>query len=244
MARLVEIEITTGVSLERLAPHREEEVKMMRRWQAASRGGYPEIVMPLSDIIIGDIPYFNSSIQNQRIIIDINHVLISGLTQIQTHKINGDSKVLVVRLDLETLLLRLRKLQSIDLALDDDEKVAIGQHLEKMLGDRQGQRNDLGPQPVKNKAINSSQVSLLRSTCYEVNGRTDEYIAELVGFGSKDSYVRAKRVCLKGISELIAAMKVKKISIANAAKLAKLPTDQQCEQLQKLGHLAQDNANE
>ncbi len=61
--------------------------------------------------------------------------MISDLTQIQTHKINGDSRVLIVKLDLEALLLRLRKLQSIDLDLDD-EKVAVSQRLEQLLEGR------------------------------------------------------------------------------------------------------------
>jgi hypothetical protein len=46
-------------------------------------------------------------------------------------------------LDLEALLLRLRKLQSINLTLDD-EKAAIGQRLEQLLEGQQWLSNDRG----------------------------------------------------------------------------------------------------
>lgn len=97
------------------------------------------------------------------------------------------------------------------LTLSDRAELAI--FYEKKLGNRQGQRNDL-----KNEAF---------------QGRTDEKIAKLSGFPSKNICRYAKKVVLHGIPELIKAMNQKDISAYSAYQVSHLPQDIQRELVQK-----------
>ena len=80
-----------------------------------------------------------------------------------------------------------------------------------MLGNRQGQRNN----------------HPLRQNFVEVSGRTDDFIANLLGFGNRQSYQHAKKVFQFGSPELIHAIDQGHIAISVAAILVQLPYDQQ-----------------
>lgn len=72
------------------------------------------------------------------------------------------------------------------------------------------------------------------------NNLSDEEIeaevANLVGFNSIEEYRQAKEVVANGIPELIAAMDVKRISIAIAAQISRLPVEMQYEMLAQLSN--------
>ena len=82
------------------------------------------------------------------------------------------------------------------------ERVAIGKTLEAEIGGRQGTRTDLE----------------LRRNCGEVAGRTVDVAAQKAGFGSAETYERAKSVIDRGSPELVQAMDSGDVSIHAATK--------------------------
>jgi DNA-binding transcriptional regulator YdaS (Cro superfamily) len=66
----------------------------------------------------------------------------------------------------------------------------------------------------------------------ELKGRTDDIAAKKYGFVSKDRYRQAKQVVEYGTLELINAMDSKRVAISTAAKLIRLPEDEQYRVLQ------------
>lgn len=93
------------------------------------------------------------------------------------------------------------------------ERVAIGKTLEVEIGDRQGTRTDLE----------------LRRNCGEVPGRTVDIAAQRAGFGSTETYERAKTVVDHGAPELVAAMDSGDVSIHAASVIATQPPERQAE---------------
>jgi ParB-like chromosome segregation protein Spo0J len=85
------------------------------------------------------------------------------------------------------------------------ERAAIGRAIEEELGNRQGQRTDLGPIAPKSK------------------GRTADIAATRAGFADRKSYERAQTVVERGAPELIVAMDKGEIKIDAAAKIATQP---------------------
>ena len=83
------------------------------------------------------------------------------------------------------------------------ERVAIGRTLKTQLGKRQGRRNDL-----------PANAGMLQ-------GETDDHVADIVGFGSAETYARAEKVVDRGAPELVAAMDTGAISISAAARRPK-----------------------
>ncbi|WP_084398268.1 ParB N-terminal domain-containing protein [Henriciella aquimarina] len=96
------------------------------------------------------------------------------------------------------------------------ERVAIGEAVERMLGERQGQRTDQ-----------------LRVNCAEVpQGRNRDLAAKGSGFGSGTTYERAKSVIESAVPELIGKMDDEEISISAAATIAAQPKEVQAEVIQ------------
>jgi ParB-like chromosome segregation protein Spo0J len=96
------------------------------------------------------------------------------------------------------------------------ERVAIGKTLEAGIGGRQGSRTDLE----------------LGRNCGEVPGRTVDVAAQKAGFGSAETYERAKSVVDRGAPELVQAMDAGGISIHAASVIATQPADRQAEIVQ------------
>jgi len=96
------------------------------------------------------------------------------------------------------------------------ERAAIGRAIEKEIGNRQGQRTDLGGG------------SELGQNFAEVSGRkSSEIAAEKAGFGNPETYRQAKTVADRGEPELQDAVDRGDLSISAAAKLAKEPPEDQ-----------------
>jgi N6-adenosine-specific RNA methylase IME4 len=86
------------------------------------------------------------------------------------------------------------------------ERVAIGRSMAARLGDRQGQRTDLGLQE------NFPEV--------EPGVQTRDIAAKYAGFGNGKTYQEAEKVCDQGVPELVALMDGEAISVSAAAHLA------------------------
>ena len=222
----------TNISLERLSPFTELANKIIRKWRAASGPFLTE--RAVNNITCAKDYKEVCSIQAQSVMMGLDNVLISGFNKIEAYKAAGRDKIPAIVLDLEALLSKLRTLESLHNSAVISEKVAVGIRLEQLIGDRQGKRSNLIHEKPQD---DNPDYALLRRNCDEVieAWRTDQNVAAMVNFSSKDTYRRAKRVCLQGISALINAMDCKKISIAHAAKIAKLSKAQQQARLQKLG---------
>jgi hypothetical protein len=61
----------------------------------------------------------------------------------------------------------------------------------------------------------------------EVKGRKDQKIAKILGFNSIGTYHSVKQVCSYGTPELMRTLDNHQLSIAEASKFAKLPSEQQ-----------------
>ena len=91
------------------------------------------------------------------------------------------------------------------------ERVEIGRAVERVLGERQGQRSDQ-----------------LRDNCPTVDaGRSRDIAARKAGFGSGKTYERAKAVVDRGIPQAREAMDSGKLSIAAAETIAKQKPEEQ-----------------
>lgn len=204
----------TQVSIERLSPFTESANKVIRRLR--SRETLPPINVELSEIYVGEQPYLKSQDPNRPIIVGTDGVLISGLMQIEMYKAARAKKVRVMRLDLEVLLIEKRSIQEMKVDLLISERIAIGMRLEQLLGNNQGQRNDL---KHPRKSINENGIQPCRK-CDEVNRERGGNIAYIVGLPSRDAYYRARSVYESGNLELINLLDQNRISISMAAKKA------------------------
>jgi len=149
-----------------------------------------------------------------------------GITEDYT-LVFGERRLLAVRdiLQQETISARVVRVNSIlegeyaenEIRKDftPSERVAIAKAIEEAIGKRQGQRTDRG----------------LPRNCAEVAPGTEtrELAAQKAGFGSKDSYERARRVVERGEPELVAAMDRGEVSISAAAVIAEQPKEKQRE---------------
>jgi DNA-binding transcriptional regulator YdaS (Cro superfamily) len=216
------VEQKTRISIDRLSPNNPIN-KYLNERGSANKLILSEML--IDQILITDLPYLTFHKPDHHIIISTNGMLISGSVELQAYKATKINKIKVIILDLEGLLLGVNSIKDILSKFTTTELIAIGCSLEKLLENRQGQRNDLSLKQSKTQ-INSNNLGSLSTIWYEVTGRTDNKIAKILGL-SKGSYLRAKQVYLNGSEELINALDDKQISIARAATIAKLPKDQQ-----------------
>ena len=210
------IEKITGITVENLLPEEQEANEYFRK------GAADKLVLRyilINNILINDLTHPNYKKSNNQIIIGTDCVLISGLTELNKYKAAKLNQVPALIIDLEGLFLGKILLKDISNNLLISERIAIGLRLEQLVGNRQGQRNDL---VFKNKANNSLQLS---GICCEVNGRSDDKIANIIDFSTR-SYNRAKKVYLHSLPEVIAELDQKNISIFGAFYNSKLAKNQ------------------
>lgn len=216
------IEKVTGVSVERILPDEKEVNEYYRKGGAINTLILRDIL--INKIIITDLPCLSYPRSDRHIIIDVNGVLISGLVELKAYKKVKTDQIQVVILDLESLILGIYQIKDLSNKFLISERVAIGLRLEKLLGNRQGQRNDL---ELKLSNIKTNEkLFKFAGLGYKIRGRTEEKIAAVIGF-SKDSYRRAKQIYLHGSEELIQALDRNHISIKKAAIISKVFKDQQ-----------------
>jgi hypothetical protein len=131
---------------------------------------------------------------------------ILGRTEIEARVVNVSSIVAGERAENE-----IRK------AFTVSERVAIGQTIEKGLGNRRGQRTD------KRLPGNFPEV--------EHGRETRQIAARRAGFGNETTYRHAKQVVACGVPELVQAVDNGEIAVSAAARIAAKPAEEQCEVL-------------
>ncbi len=138
------------------------------------------------------------------------------MEHIEARVIDVDSHLDVLRIE--------RDENEIRKAFTVSERVAIGKAIEEALGNRRGQRTDLGV------CAENAQGGLRQNFAEVANGkRTDQIAAEKAGFGNKETYRQAKTVTEQGAQELVEAMDTGRASVSAAAEIASLPKEEQAE---------------
>ncbi len=246
---LIKTEMLFSISIERLSPFTEEENKIFREWQRyAYQLHYREL--SLNDIVIENIRYLPLLKENDRILVDNNGVLISGLEQLEAHKKNNKNKVKVFVVDIEALILELRSIKEMG-EFSKSECMCIGYRVKQLIGSRKGQhvqsvnvksekeeaninnkakdrtiRYELKSTKRTNKHLNETKDRTVR---YEVKwaGLTNEHLAKILGFSGKNTYYRTDKVCQQGTPALINALNEGLFSIDRAFEISKSSQDEQ-----------------
>jgi N6-adenosine-specific RNA methylase IME4 len=164
---------------------------------------------------LGDIDGLATSFRDigllQPIVITPDHELIAGRRRIEAAKSLGWKSIPVHVVDIESVMRGEYDENILRKDFTVSERVAIGGKVEKLLGNRQGQRTN---RLVQNFA--------------QVKGKkTRELAAKKAGFGNAETYRQAKLIVTGGASELIAAVDANEISVYAGATLAHLPKHEQ-----------------
>ncbi|MES2141699.1 MAG: hypothetical protein V4471_02255 [Pseudomonadota bacterium] len=141
--------------------------------------------------------------QLRPIILDEAQQLIANANTYLLYKLQGKKTVPAWQVSLPDLLARKYLPSLLVQTFLLFERTAIGIAAKKLLGNRQGPRN----------------YKRFRRNFDEIEGRTDELIAFLLGFGSKDSYRQTEKIYLLGCDELIRFVKEGTLKISTAAQL-------------------------
>jgi len=227
--KLMLTEMLVGVSLERTNVFFPEDNKTMREFQQVKNQlHYRE--MSLDEIVIENIPYLPGFEENDRILVDNEGFLISGLWQIEMHKKNHQNKVKVFVLDMKALILELRSLNEMG-DFSKSERIAIGYRLKQLIGSRKGQHPQLLNLKSEKDKINVNHKAEGETVRYQVEwvGKTNQHLAKILGFSGKNTYYRTEKICQQGIRALIDALNEGLFSIDKAFEISKLPEDKQNE---------------
>ena len=168
----------------------------------------------------GDIGALASSIEQvgllQPIGVTPDYRLIWGHRRLEAFRALGYETIPARVVSIDSIVLGEYAENEVRKDFTPSEKVAIGVAVEKIIGNRSGQRTDLGDhQPVQNFA----QVNC--------GDKTRDIVANKAGFGNHTTYQQAKSVVEKGAPELVQAMDEKRVSISSAAEVATLPEEEQ-----------------
>jgi ParB family chromosome partitioning protein len=185
------------------------------------------ITIPIADITIGpdrarrdlgDLPTLAASIDQigllQPPVINTANKLICGLRRIRAVESLGWTQIEARVVDLAEVVLGEFAENEFRKDFTRSERVSIAKAMEEAIGNRAGR---------------PSGDDEIRRNCDEFSEgeRTKDFVAKRTGFGSKDSLARAESVVENGIPELVEAMDKEEVSIAAAAEIAALPTEEQ-----------------
>jgi len=211
----IKIAKKTGVNLDTLSFDTLEENEAHKRYNKR------EIIeVPIKEITILSDPIRDCMTEDRPIIMGTDCVLITDAEKFHAYKEAQIKKIPVIVFDLESLFLATEPIFDIDTYFLFHERVAICLRLEQLLGNRQGQRNDL-ISFQKPDEENDKNSTALRPILDEVKGRKDKKIAKLMKFHSKSTYHNAKQVFLQGALSLINQLDQKIISIHKAFRIFK-----------------------
>jgi DNA-binding transcriptional regulator YdaS (Cro superfamily)/transposase len=113
------------------------------------------------------------------------------------------------------------------------ERVSVGIALEKFLGKRQGQRNDLKNksmqmiESMKKEAVSCKLVQHAAQVYLKKGSNLRQLVASRLGFGSHFTYLSAKKIKLYGSELLMRYVDGKSLAISTAARLSKLSLTEQ-----------------
>jgi len=141
--------------------------------------------------------------EDRRVIVGTDRVLVSGLARLEAYKTSGIEFIPVEVIDLAALYSKKQTIDRLGVRFLKSELGAIGLRLEQLMD--------------------------LDSWCpgITVAGRKETYVAEILGFNSRDTYHRLKQVCLSGISELILLVDKGRMPIKVAAEISQSSPAQQ-----------------
>jgi len=147
-----------------------------------------------------------------------NHRLIWGERRLRAFK-KLKRKIIPARVvDLDDLLLGETIENAARKELTVSERVSLGKEIERRFGERRG--GDRWQSKRQNFDVCS-------------NGRSDDHIARLVGFGNRQTYRDAKLVLVNGAEELIVKLDAGDIAVSAAATLARKASPNQQKQVLK-----------
>lgn len=156
------------------------------------------------------------------ILVDAKGVLIYGLSTLRWYQDQGKEQIPVIVVDLNPIKPETPFLENFDCTFSISQRSAMSAAFKKTAPKRQGLRFDL----LEKKASepkNIEKVSELRSPGYEVKGRTDEWMAKIFGFTSKELLVRAQNLYQHAPEWLILAVDREKVPITKAFRMLKKP---------------------
>jgi hypothetical protein len=165
--------------------------------------------------------------------------LISGFKKVAALKAENKNKAWAITLDLESILFGMSSAAKLHASLSLSEIIALGNRLERFVRNLD-EFTVLSTETDRKDSKKDEYKAFMRSKWNEVSGRTDTRIAKTLGF-SHGTYVRAKSVCQQAIPELKTAFSAKKISIAEAAEIARLSKAEQLKWCKS--HFCQDSQN-
>jgi len=118
----------------------------------------------------------------------------------------------------------------------ESERVAIADAVKAALGNRQGQRTDIGPprncaEVEQGTAVGGLAETQLGENIPEVQAgaRTAEIAARKAGFGNRKTYEQARKVVEKAVGEVLTQMDAGDLSISAAAVIAEQSPERQIE---------------
>lgn len=182
--------------------------KMVDKMLAMLNKNSPLLKLPIESILTENPECLGVIKEERPVIIGADSVVIAGSERVEVYKASRIEYILVACIDLESLYLGTQTIENIGGRFLDIELGAMGLRIEHLI--RMGE------------------------WCqgFRVKGRIEDYIAKILGFGSRKTYRRIKKICLQGNFELIQAVNEKRIAIKAAAKIARLPIAEQLITLQ------------
>ena len=224
---LLNTAMSTGFSIETLNPCFPEDNEAMRTFQRGFKQLHAR-EMSLNEIIIENIPYRSEFKENDRILVDNHNVLIVGRGQIEAHKKNSQNKVKVFVVDIAALIFELLSIEQMS-DFSKSERIAIGYRIKQLIGSRKGKHTqlvNLKPEKIEINVENQAKDETVR---YQVEwiGKTNEHLADLLGFSGKNTYYRTEQIFNHGTQVLMDTLDQGIISIDKAFNVCKLPKDEQ-----------------
>jgi hypothetical protein len=147
------------------------------------------------------------------ICVDSDNSLVFGEKRLHFYELLNKKTIPAWRLSLFDLINEKYNKDELHHTFVLSERVAISLAIESALRNRQGQRTD----------------RLLRQNVVEVKGRTDDFIANLLKFGNRQTYKQAKKILQFGSYELIGTIDQGRLAISAAVILTQLPFAKQKE---------------
>jgi predicted protein tyrosine phosphatase len=216
------MEYLTQVSVKRLCPFIEEKnYQTILRWRSAiAQVELLPINVPCNKIVIQKdllVPHQ----ADRPIILSTDLVLISGIELLAAHRAAGKEWIAAWILDLESCLAGTATFAFAKVNFLMSEWAAISFRLKQL----KRQRSDLWKSQLASH-FDKNMSSFCRNRD-KITVRTDQKIATMVGFKNKDALHRALQVCQQGIPELVESLNHQRITLSRAAKISKLPPQEQ-----------------
>lgn len=223
LARFQKGWVSTNVIAENILPQLIKQISLSRISIESTTHNHTEEIYALS------IDIKKHGLQ-RAICIDTENQLIFGKKRFLAHQLLGKKSIACWKLSLIELIKGNYSVTELCKNFTWSERIAIAFVIEKLLGNRQGQRSDLELRQ------NFDEVQG-KVGAYITKGRTHTLIANHLGFGNRVTYTQSKKIYLQGSDALIHLIDNQKISIYGAFTLLHLSHE---EQITALNHQKKD----